>query len=310
MGWRGVVWYGDSAVSGLKFLLRTGPRSVLLSQSYNDFLWYVGGDRSVPTPIDKSVLTVGTEWNPISIVATGPGLDDWVMCAVDARGVGGRVAFLNAAGLIKIDTLPVPSPGGINTDSTGNFASRVSIDSAAGVNTGYWSSTTASGGGVILSGYDPSQGFYFLPDAVRNLEQGVVAQNTKRQAVANAELTYSLKAPNDPSVSPQTLYRADGTRTNFVDPIVPDPAAGLTGGVSSLQMLSQACSLINLELWRWTGLDPSNISQATTAQATLTADRWQLYDDATWDYLPRVPVSYQLNSGLVRVDMSGWVEVP
>lgn len=290
-------------IGGIKFLLRTGPDSLFPSTNYDSLLWYIGGDRPEPTLIDKSGLTMGTQWEAISLVATGPGLDDWVVCAVDNRGAGGRIAFLNASGVMKVDTLTVPLSGGISTSSTGNFASRISVDSSS--STAYWYSDLASGGGISSGGYDPTQGFYFLPDVFRNPGLGVVARNLKRQAVANSELSYSLRAPNP---SGHTLYRADGSRTSLGSQIIANPASGLIGSDATLQMFSQPCSLVDLVLWRWTGLLPSEITQTVTQEAQLIADRWQLYDDATWNYLPRVPITYYLNAGLVRIDISGWVD--
>lgn len=296
---RFIYFPAPRATGGLKFLLRTGTNA-------SNYQWFVGGDRPTPTPINTDGLSVGTNWLLTSIVATGPGPDEWVCCAVDSNATGGRVAFLDATGVLKIDAIAVPSPGGIATDSTGNFASRVSINTSTSETNTYWSSTTTTGGGDPLGDRAVSEGFYFLPGVVRNLEAGIVANNTKRQAVANAELAYSLRAPTN--AVGQTLYRADGSRTTLTTPIVPDPAAGLTGNVETLQMFQQACSLVDLVLWRWTGIASGVTSQTVTQQATITADRWQLYDDATWDYLPRLPVTYQLNAGYTRIDMSGWIE--
>lgn len=307
MGRRRFVWIqGSPEFSGLKFLLRTGRSSPLPSDNYDAWEWFVGGDRSTPTPINKSALG-GGQWEPLSIVATGPGLDDWIVCAVDGRGAGANVAFLDVTGVLKVDNLPIPPVNGaIVTSTTGNFANRVEFDD--GTSTAFWSTVDDDGGGDLMgSGFDPSQGYYLLPDVARNAGPGIISRNIKRQAVANLSLTYSLSSPGSDS---QVLYRANGTRTTLPTTIIPDPAAGVTGGDATLQMFSQACSLVNLVLWRWTGLTATNIEDDTTAVATLTADRWQIYDDATWNYLERLPITYQRNEGLVRVDMSGWPPIP
>lgn len=283
-GWSGLVRFGAGADGvAFKSLLRTG--------FVGNFQYWVGGDRAAPFGPLPTLTTSNEFVEPRTIMATGPGLDDWVVCyhSVVSQGqnLGGpNLAFANSTGIIKtrVITFPAgPNPFLVVT-SKGNFASyRVGTDDQDDIEQG-WSSLLANESGRVGVEFGSISNFV-LPDAFVSLYGVSQQENLSTFTAIDPTLSHALHRRN--SGSDPRLYI--GSSSSVV----------LSPSFTPFQP-SRFFALINLVLHQSGTFTEDEIGGAFP----VAVDRWQIAEDGTWATMDAVTGRYTSASGYNRVDLS------
>jgi hypothetical protein len=277
----------------IKALLRTGT-------NLSNYQYWVGGDRPTPFGPLPTVTTTAEEVIPRSIVSTGPGINDWVVCyhggnfPSNESQDGINLAFADSTGIIKTRSVPFPSGTlpGLNSRSQGNFAwhfytaNSGSPDPSAIVYR--WTSLAAEEATPRTGeAANPAIGF-ILPDVFLS-ESGGNSFNT--YAVASPALDIAVAYTSGGGAF-QRIYAPDGSFvtispsiTNLPTILAPNPV-GLVG--RSLYLVSSL---------------GDGTSQATTEVLSRTLTTWTFALDGTY-IAEATTTEYQSNSGYTRLDSS------
>lgn len=284
MGQRGWLYFSSlAAPGGIRALLRTG--------SPGSYQYWVGGDR--PEPFGPLPAVPGL--TPQTIMATGPELDDWVVCYAN-DSVSDQVAFVDALGVIKTRTVPqlVNPSAFMLTTSKGNFASHALWYNDIPLNDRRfrWTSSAAEDTGSIASPGAELFANFVLPDV---FDPTFNIQSTRLGLGLSLDPSFS-HAFRSTNTTPKTqrLYFANGSSVALSTPI------------DAVNLFFQASALIDLVLHTFAvpGLSNSQVLQESTASISGAMNRWQLYPDGTWEALSASPVAYQSNAGYFRLDLS------
>lgn len=280
-----------AARSGVVFksLLQTGTEGT-------GFQYWVGGDRAVPFGPLPTPTTSNTQLRPATIQATGPGLDDWVVCySVINTGAGfnggPNLAFADATGVIG--TREIFPPAGplpfLVVTSKGNFASyRVGTDDEDDVVQG-WSTPTDQETETIPVDFLSISNF-ILPDVFISLYGTAQGISLSDFSAIDPTLSHAI---NQRTTAP-ILYSATAA------PVTLSPA------IPGLSPTANRTALVSLVLHQADGeqLSAAFLENELGGTTTVDVSRWQIAEDGTWAALDPVQGQYREAAGYVRLDFS------
>ena len=289
------VRYSGQREGQIKALLRSGP--------FGSYQFWVGGDRAEPFGPLPVVSTTAVELFPRTIISTGPGPDDWVVCYANSGGVGNNnginVAFATVAGIVKTRSIPQQSPNGFMvTHSAGNFATHFTDATGnSGNGTGrvyYWNTPDAQEvapiTGVAESG--ATVGFA-LPGIFAGLLAASSLTNLWQTIVHETDFSYAFRYRLE-TPSNQRLYASDGSSVA----ISPAINFGFFGPNA------RHFSLKDLILYRHLAVQFGDTGQPANGTISVATDRWQLYPDGTWEALDPITLGYVSSSAYTRMGAS------
>ena len=301
MARRRFCWIQGGAVAeGFKALLRTGD--------FPNYQFWVGGDRAVPFGPLPVVSTGNPEIWPRTIMAVGPGLDDWVVCYHNSGGInnnnnGINVAFANATGIIFTRTVPSlaqPDPV-MTTYSKGIFAShQTSFLFAPNIDRRF-RYTTAFGDvepePKQSSGVRPA---FTLPQSAQFIEEaGAVAMNMARWGIINPTMDQTVTSQN---TTPKTQFQFIlDAATNTISPELP------------INFFFEGVVLVGSTLYRFSanadgngGLRADETDQSIDDVIAVQTHQFQMGPGGTWEDLGEIILNYQSNASYRRIDYSFW----
>ena len=281
------VWYGGGESVRIKSLLRSGD--------FGSFQFWVGGDRTVPFGPLPVLATSNNEIFPSSIMATGPGLNDWVVCyqpslIFEATIGGANLAFAGHTGIIATRQIMPPSGDtpGLQIGSKGLFASHFVTTGLGGESRQGWTTTGAQESAEEIVPFSQINNFV-LPNAFVSPWGGVRPSRLSDLTAIDPTLSHALH-----------WYPTSGDQILWIG-TTPVP---LTSNISAYQSFSPA--LVNLVLHQSQDatLSPSETFEEATETLSVPFDRWQLFEDGTWNALPSAVGIYNTTEGYTRLDYS------
>ena len=285
------VWYGGGK-GEIKALLRSGPFP---------YEFWVGGDRAVPFGPLPVLSTTAVDVFPRSIVSTGPGPDDWVVCYANSGGVGNNdgvnVAFATVDGIVKTREIPQQSPSGFMvTHSAGNFAThrtdRLGNPSSGTGRIYYWNTPDAQESAPITGQAIEGQTIGFaLPDVFGGLLSANSLTNLWQVVIHDPDFSYAFHQRDNGT---QQLFSAGGGAVE-ITPSIP---------LTSSDLQSTHFSLSGLILYRHLPVLFGTGNQPDDGTININTDRWQLYPDGTWEALDPISLGYISSTAFTRLGAS------
>ena len=288
------VWYGGESILPIKALLRTGTDD-------SDYQYWVGGDRPVPfgpLPVFNTAIPGSV---PQTIMSTGPGLDDWVVCYHNNGGLnntGPNIAFANAMGIFR--TRDIPMENGSNESVVGHGSKGIMCHHPVrpddGQITGYrWTSVDSQETEVAPTAGGLFQAFptFVLPNVLFipfNFSTGRLGVGV----AIDPTLSHALHSTAGSSQT-KTLISANGNTVQL------SPELNTPGGFTLRLSALVNRNLLFTPTFNQTG------AELTSNVVDLSINRWQINLDGTWAALPDVAAAYQNNADHFRLDSSIWL---